>query len=71
MVRVEEDTNGDGRLDKWETYQSGARVKTVEIDENHDGRPDRRLTYANNELATIEWEPDATGRYLKKEAAAR
>ncbi len=46
-------------------------MKTVEIDENHDGRPDRRLTYANSELATIEWEPDATGRYLKKEAAAR
>ena len=70
IVRVEEDTNGDGRPDKWERYEGGA-VKTVEIDENHDGRPDRRLTYANSELATIEWEPDATGRYLKREAAAR
>ena len=65
-ARAEEDTNGDGRVDKWETYENGT-LETVEFDENRDGRPDRRLTYANNQLATIESQPDQAGRYLKKE----
>jgi hypothetical protein len=45
LVRAEEDTNGDGRIDKWETYENGA-VKTVAFDENGDGTADRRLSYA-------------------------
>ena len=39
-----QDTNGDGRRDKWEHYVNGV-VQTAEFDENRDGRPDRRLTY--------------------------
>lgn len=70
MVRVEEDTNGDGRTDTWETYQDGA-LKVLELDEDHDGKPDRRLTYAGQDLATIESQPDTAGRYLKKEAIQR
>jgi hypothetical protein len=66
-LRVEEDTNGDGRADKWERYQ-GDVVSTVEFDENHDGRPDRRLTYKDTELALIETAPDASGRYQKQVA---
>ena len=44
LARAEEDTNGDGKPDKWETYRDGA-LASVELDTNHDGRPDRRLTY--------------------------
>lgn len=67
LLRVEEDTNGDGRPDKWERYERGV-VSTVEFDENHDGRPDRRLTYRESELALIETAPDASGTYQKRMA---
>lgn len=65
LVRAEEDTNGDGRPDKWETYEDGA-IRTVTFDENHDGIPDRRLTYADGRLVLIESAPDASGRFTKQ-----
>ena len=64
LLRVEVDTNADGRADKWERYTAGV-VTAVEFDENHDGRPDRRLTYKESELALIETSPDAAGHYQK------
>lgn len=65
LVRAEEDTNRDGRPDKWETYENGA-VKTVAFDENSDGAPDRRLTYARSSLRLIESGPDASGRFASR-----
>ena len=62
---VFEDTNGDGRIDKWETYENGA-IKTAAMDENGDGRPDRRLTYSGGALVLIESEPDASGVFQKR-----
>ena len=53
LLAADEDTNGDGKRDKWETYEGGA-LKTAAFDENHDGRPDRRLTYAAGTLTLIE-----------------
>jgi hypothetical protein len=64
LMRVEADTNGDGRRDKWERYVNGL-VQTAEFDEDRDGRPDRRLTYKDAELVLIETAPDASGRYAK------
>jgi hypothetical protein len=64
LLRVEEDTNGDGRPDKWERYAREV-VQSAEFDENRDGRPDRRLTYRDGEVVLIESAPDATGRYTK------
>ena len=64
LLRVEEDTNRDGRPDKWERYESGL-VQVAEFDENRDGRPDRRLTYRDAELVLIETAPDPSGRYTK------
>lgn len=66
MVRVEEDTDGDGHPDTWEIYEGGV-LKAAEFDENQDGKPDRRLTYAGGSLAAIETEPDGSGQYRKKE----
>jgi len=43
-VRAEDDADGDGKPDKWETYRDGA-LASVEMDIDRDGRPDRRLTY--------------------------
>jgi antitoxin component YwqK of YwqJK toxin-antitoxin module len=65
LVRAEEDTDGDGKPDKWETYQKGA-LSTVAFDENKDGKPDRRLTYGNGQLVLIESVPDETGKFTKK-----
>jgi hypothetical protein len=65
LLRVEEDTNHDGRPDKWERFENGV-VRFVEFDESHDGRPDRRLTYRDAELVLIETAPDASGTYTKR-----
>jgi hypothetical protein len=65
LARVEQDTDGDGRADMWETYE-GAALKTAAYDENRDGKPDRRLTYNDGQLALIESEPDASGRFTKR-----
>jgi hypothetical protein len=64
LQRVEEDTNGDGRRDKWERYENGA-LASAEFDEDHDGRPDRRLTYEESRLVLIEHTPDASGKYTR------
>ena len=65
LLQADEDTNGDGRPDKWETYEAGA-LKTAAFDENRDGRADRRLTYSGGTLALIETEPDASGGFATK-----
>jgi hypothetical protein len=65
LISAEEDTNHDGKADKWDTYENGV-VKTTAFDENFDGRPDRRLTYTDGRLALIESEPDASGQFQKK-----
>ena len=65
LAAVEEDTNADGRPDKWETYERGA-LKTAAFDANHDGTPDRRLTYEAGGLVLIETEPDGAGRFARQ-----
>lgn len=64
LAAVEEDTNRDGRADKWEKYAEGL-LHTAAFDENADGRPDRRLTYRAGTLVRIESEPDASGRFTR------
>jgi hypothetical protein len=65
LMRVEQDTNADGRADNWDTYENGS-LKTAAVDENADGRPDRRLTYTDGALVLIESEPDASGVFTKR-----
>lgn len=68
MTRAEEDADGDGLMDRFETYADGV-IRTVEFDEQkpYDGKPDRRLTYSpNGGIVLIETEPDGKGGYLKK-----
>jgi hypothetical protein len=65
LVRVEEDSAGDGRVHKWETYRDGM-LETVSFDEDGDGKPDRRLTYRGSDLVAIESQPDASGRFTKR-----
>lgn len=65
LLRAEEDTNADGKPDKWEVYENGA-VKTAAFDEDADGKPDRRLTYHAGALVLIESAPDAAGAYTRR-----
>jgi hypothetical protein len=44
ITRVEEDTDFDGRIDKWETYDHGVLAR-MDLDLSGHGRPDRRLVY--------------------------
>jgi hypothetical protein len=65
LTAVEEDTNHDGRPDKWETY-AGGRLEKASFDENADGRPDRQLTYRGGALALIESEPEGNGQFRRR-----
>jgi hypothetical protein len=65
-VRAEEDTNGDGKIDKWETFDAG-RLASVAFDSTHRGAPDRRLVYAADGSVRIEVDPDGDGLF-KREA---
>jgi len=52
-VRAEEDGDGDGRVDKWETFRDGA-LASVALDTTRRGTPDRRLVYAADGTVTVE-----------------
>jgi hypothetical protein len=65
LVSAEDDTNADGRPDKWETYANGA-IRTAAFDETGDGIADRRLTYDGSTLVLIESQPDASGNFSKR-----
>jgi hypothetical protein len=68
LTRTEEDTDGDGLLDIFQTFVDGV-LRTTEFDEKkpRDGKPDRRMTYsAEGALVLVETEPDGAGGYLKR-----
>ena len=59
---AEEDTDGDGAIDKWESYEAG-RLASVAFDSMHRGRPDRRLTYSPDGSVKVEVDPQGTGQW--------
>jgi hypothetical protein len=69
MVRAEEDSNGDGAIDKWESYD-GQRLASVAFDTLHRGMPDRRLTYSPAGVATLEIDRRGDGRFAPVSSAA-
>ena len=60
LARVEEDTNGDGKTDKWETWRDGS-IAAVAFDTAARGTPDRRLLYGRNGKVTVEVDPGGSG----------
>lgn len=46
-IRAEEDTNGDGRVDKWETY-NGDALSSVSFDLTNSGKPTKTIEYRNS-----------------------
>jgi hypothetical protein len=65
LIAVDEDTNRDGRADRWEKYTAG-RLQSASFDEDGDGRADRRLTYHDGTLILIESQPDASGKFARR-----
>jgi hypothetical protein len=66
IVRAEEDTDGDGLMDRWDTFENG-HLRTTEFDLGHTGKPGKRFTYDDrNALVLIETEPDASGHYTRR-----
>jgi hypothetical protein len=73
LVRSEDDTDGDGKPDKWDTYESqpdapaGSRasIASTAIDETGRGRPTRRFVYgARGTIARVEVDPDGNGHFV-------
>lgn len=64
LVSAEEDTNGDGRPDKWEIYDGGV-IREVRLDTSLTrGFANRRLVYDDQgRLTAIESDDDGDGRF--------
>ena len=63
LISAEEDSDGDGRMDKWETY-AGDRLASIAFDTTHRGTPDRRLIYGAGGSARLEVDPKGTGEFV-------
>ena len=61
IVRQEEDTNADGRVDTWSTFADG-KLARRELDSNGDGRPDIVYLYENEIIAVEERDEQGKGR---------
>ena len=63
LVRAEEDSDDDGRIDKWETYEAG-RLATVAFDTVRRGTADRRLIYGTDGSARLELDAAGDGHFI-------
>ncbi len=68
LVRTEDDTNRDGRVDKWERYE-GAVLREAAFDMSFQrGRADRRARYdEKGRFAYVEEDADGDGRFIRVE----
>jgi hypothetical protein len=64
-VRAEEDSDGDGVIDKWETFDNG-RLTSVAFDTARRGSPDRRLIYAADGTVRVEVDPLGAGQWTRQ-----
>lgn len=66
LVRTEDDTNRDGRIDKWQRYE-GAVLREAAFDTSFThARPDRRVQYdEKGRFVLVEEDPDGDGRFVR------
>jgi hypothetical protein len=66
LVRTEEDTNADGRVDKWDRYEASV-LREVAFDTTFNtGRPDRRVLYdAAGKFIAVEADPERDGTFVR------
>jgi len=72
LVRTEDDTNGDGRIDQWERYdRSVLREAAFDTSFSH-GRADRRALYDDQgRFNHLEEDPDGDGTFARVEGARK
>ena len=64
IARVEEDSDADGRVDKWETYDHGVLVR-MDLDLSGRGKADRRFVYRpDGALDHLEIDPAGDGHFV-------
>ena len=70
LVRTEDDTNGDGRIDQWERYE-GSVLREAAFDTSFTrGRADRRVLYdGQGKFTFVEEDPDGDGTFVRVEGA--
>lgn len=70
LVRIEDDTNSDGRIDKWERYE-GSVLREAAFDTSFShGRADRRALYdETGRFSRLEEDPDGDGTFVRVEGA--
>ena len=71
LVRTEDDTNRDGRIDKWERYENGV-LREASFDTTFArGRADRRVQYdARGGFVLAEEDADGDGTFVRVSTAA-
>lgn len=71
LVRVEEDTNADGRIDRWDRYE-GTVLREAAFDTTFTGRPaDRRVLYDDKgRFLSVDADPDGDGRFVRVQSEA-
>ena len=66
LVRTEDDTNGDGRADRWDRYEKSVLREAAFDTTLQSGRPDRRLVYdAAGRFVAIEADPEGDGTFVR------
>jgi len=70
MVRAEEDTDHDGKIDKWETYEAN-RLTSVAFDERRRGAPTRRILYAADGAVRIEVDAGGDGHFVEQSSVQK
>ena len=71
MTRAEEDSNGDGRLDRWDRYDGGVLREAAFDIGLLTGRPDRRIVYdAKGQFVAVEEDVERDGTFVRLTGAA-
>ncbi|WP_089721562.1 hypothetical protein [Candidatus Entotheonella palauensis] len=60
------DTDGDGHIDQWEYYESGALTR-LEADRNHDQRVDHWVMYHQGKAMQAEFDTNGSGAADQRE----
>jgi hypothetical protein len=65
LVRAEEDTNGDGRIDRWDRYEAGVLREAAYDTSFAAARPDRRLRYdPQGKFVAVEADVERDGTFV-------
>lgn len=75
LARSSDDTNGDGRADKWDEYRPvddasvGYTVVSTAVDESGSGKPERRFVFGSTgSIERVEVDPDGDGAFVRVDA---